>query len=111
MRTTYAKLKSGEWGLRVQGAASEGAMVTVTKRDGSTKVERIGKVIWRGGGITLCAIDAGAPRSSDRDSYGNSIRTGASYRAGVTAPHGGACANCGSRECSAAWGSGPCVED
>ena len=37
------------------------------------------------------------------DSFGNSIRSGASYRAGVTAPHGRKCPMCGSRECSKAW--------
>jgi RNA polymerase subunit RPABC4/transcription elongation factor Spt4 len=38
-----------------------------------------------------------------RDSYGNRIGTGASYRAGVTAPGRRRCPNCGSRECSRAW--------
>ncbi|MCI0488950.1 MAG: hypothetical protein L0229_20350 [Blastocatellia bacterium] len=55
---TYTKLKSGEWGIRVEGenAAKKGDSVTVTKKDGSTKSETVKAVLWTGNGITLCAI-------------------------------------------------------
>jgi len=61
--TTYTKLKNGSWGLRVQGAAAKGDKVTVTKKDGSTKVETISAVLWSGEGVTLCAIAPSAPSS------------------------------------------------
>jgi hypothetical protein len=45
----YAKLKDGNWGVRISGVAPKpGDEVTVTKRDGSTKVETISKVIFSG---------------------------------------------------------------
>lgn len=53
---TYTKLKSGEWGIRVEGSAREGQTVTVRKKDGTTKQEKIVKVVWSGNGISLCAI-------------------------------------------------------
>ena len=53
---TYTKLKSGEWGIRVQGSARVGERVTVTKKSGESKMETIGKVIWSGNGVTICAI-------------------------------------------------------
>jgi hypothetical protein len=45
--------------------------------------------------VTVC--------DSSRDSSGNRIGDGSSYRAGVTAPHGQRCPECGSRECAKAW--------
>ena len=43
---TYAKLKNGDWGVRVQGVTTVGATVQVTKRDGSSKTETIAKVLF-----------------------------------------------------------------
>lgn len=60
---TYTKLHSGEWGVRINGAANVGDTVTVTTRAGATKTERIAKVIWTGNGVTLAAIATNAPRN------------------------------------------------
>lgn len=94
---TYTKLKDGSWGLRITGAVNAGATIAVQKKDGTTKKEVIAKVLWAGEGVSLCAITRGS------DSQGLSIRSGASYRAGVTAPGRRACPECGSRECAKAW--------
>lgn len=55
--TTYTKLRSGEWGLRIQGSARVGQAITVTKKSGETKTEYVRNIIWAGNGITLAAID------------------------------------------------------
>jgi hypothetical protein len=65
MDGTYTKLKDGSWGVRVQGAASAGAVVTVTKKDGSTKQETVSRVLWQGDGLSLCTI-----RTTERKSGG-----------------------------------------
>lgn len=57
MSVTYAKLKSGEWGVRGPAAElREGYNVTVTKKDGSHKQETVQKILWTGGGVAVAAI-------------------------------------------------------
>ena len=91
MRATYTKLKSGAWGIRAESEAiRNGDQIIVTKKDGSTKIEIVEAVVWRGNGVSVCAI--GAMASS-----------GYSYRASNAAPRGRVCPECGSRECSKAW--------
>lgn len=97
---TYTKLRSGEWGIRTTYPINGVRQVQVTKKSGETKNEIAGREIWHGNGIYLYTIERSGKR---RDSYGNSVSSGASYRAGVTAPHGRVCPRCGSRECAKAW--------
>lgn len=54
MSATYTKLKDGTWGLRIVGAIT--ATVTVRKKSGEEKQERVGRVLWSGNGITLATI-------------------------------------------------------
>ena len=48
---TYTKLRSGGWGARVTkstpGTLAEHDILTVTKRSGETKAERIERVLWQ----------------------------------------------------------------
>ena len=59
---TYTKLQTGAWGVRASGKVENGSAVTVTKKDGTTKVETVEKVIWTGKdsktgqAISPCAI-------------------------------------------------------
>lgn len=80
---TYTKLKDGSWGVRAEGTVKAGAVLTVTKKDGSTKTETVKVALWSGNGITLCAI---VPTKSD--SGGSRINATNGERKGV-------CANCG----------------
>ena len=53
----YARLPDGTWGVRVEGPAPRpGAFVRVTKRDGSSKLEVIQRVVWTEGETHLCSI-------------------------------------------------------
>lgn len=81
---TYTKLKSGDWGLRVEGRASPGDRVEVRKKDGTRKYEVVDKVIWTGNGISLCTIEG--QRSSP-------AHTSPSSHGGV-GERGGRCAEC-----------------
>lgn len=56
MAVTYAKLRDDTWGLRAEGKLVPGASVKVTKRDGTTKTETVGRVVWTGNGVTLATI-------------------------------------------------------
>ena len=47
------RLRSGEWGARVQGSAVEGASIKVTPRAGKSWQAFVSKVVWSGSGITI----------------------------------------------------------
>lgn len=54
---TYTKLKSGDWGVKGQvPAPTEGGTVTVTKRDGTSKNEVIGKIVSTENGTWVAEI-------------------------------------------------------
>lgn len=71
---TYTKLTNGDWGIKVTGDISAGASVTVTKRDGSTKSEIVGKVVWTGkdkysdAQVSICTVQQ-VQRVSCRPAY------------------------------------------
>lgn len=72
---SWTPLKSGEWGIRVRGAALRpcaGDRVLVTRRDGSTSIEEIAAVYWNQAGASgcdaVCSVVSSrpAPRSRGR---------------------------------------------
>ena len=77
MQATYTKLRSGDWGIRVQGTVKTGDIVNVAKKSGESKAETVAKVLWTGNGVSLCAI-----RQS-------------SYSCGSYARRRGGCRGCG----------------
>lgn len=74
---TYTKLQSGEWGIRAEGKPN--GVVMVSKKDGSTKEEIVGKVLWTGADkrtgktISLCTI-AGKKINRTANRYGEDNR-------------------------------------
>jgi hypothetical protein len=58
---TYVKLAEGYgWGLRgTAGEVQEGKLVIVTKRDTGRVIERVGRIVTRGGdnGMVIATID------------------------------------------------------
>ena len=76
MNATYTKLKSGAWGIRVEGTVRDGAVVPVRKKSGEVKNETVVKVLWTGNGISLCAISqmiAAASSSRSSRKYGGNV--------------------------------------
>ena len=55
MTATPAKLRSGEWGAKVQGAVKEGEIVEVRAASGKAWNARITRVVWTDGTVALCA--------------------------------------------------------
>lgn len=53
---TFAKMRDGSWGVRVQGQVEPGDTVLVTRKDGRKVPVTIESVVWTGGGITLAKI-------------------------------------------------------
>lgn len=59
MNATYTKLRDGSWGIKLTGVSGTiPVSVLVTKRDGSTKQERIAKVLWRGDDAMICSLES-----------------------------------------------------
>jgi hypothetical protein len=57
MAASFARLKSGDWGVRVSGQSVQaGDTITVTKKDGSSDTVVVDKVLWTGDGLLLCSI-------------------------------------------------------
>ena len=64
---TFTKLKTGNWGIRATSRVAEGDRVEVRKKDGSTKVETVAKIVWTdGSSVWLCAIGTPEAKSSPR---------------------------------------------
>lgn len=93
---TYAKLRSGEWGVRVTGPRpSRGDRVTVTTRAGAVREAYVDSIVWEGGGVTLCTVVGDGQR-------GGSGRSSRAYRSSRSCPTGGNCSSVGNgRSCGA----------
>jgi hypothetical protein len=57
MTISYAKLRSGEWGVRSDQLIREGETVTVTTKAGQAKPETIKKIVWTDGKVWLAAVE------------------------------------------------------
>lgn len=68
-KTTTAspsKLRSGEWGARVDGDVKPGDTITITTRSGKSWDATVSKVIWQGEGVTLVATGPGTTARTSR---------------------------------------------
>jgi hypothetical protein len=45
---TFTKLKSGDWGLRIQGDVKSGDRVLAKRQSGQAQVLTVGEIVWRG---------------------------------------------------------------
>lgn len=76
MATTFTKLRSGGWGIRVEGERpQDGARVNVTKKDGSATTVVVARVIWTDetGKLHLAAIEDKKRSGYRRDNAPRSI--------------------------------------
>ena len=62
---TPQKLRSGEWGARVQGTARTGDTITIRTRSGKEWQTRVTRLVWSGEGVSIVAT-----QSVDRPSTG-----------------------------------------
>tara|TARA_R110002096_G_scaffold411230_1_gene611228 strand:- start:120 stop:413 length:294 start_codon:yes stop_codon:yes gene_type:complete len=66
VETSFTKLKSGDWGVRVKSDAApkSGDNMQISKKDGSKSTVTIAEVIWHGEaeGIYLCSIVKREPK-------------------------------------------------
>jgi hypothetical protein len=53
---TFAKLRDGTWGVRVQGSPQSGDTVLVSRKDGTQSKQTIDQVVYTGSGFSLVTI-------------------------------------------------------
>lgn len=53
---TFSKLRSGDWGVRLEGDAEPGDRITVKKKDGSTTSAKLVRRVWNDKGVSLWEI-------------------------------------------------------
>jgi len=67
---TPTKLRSGDWGARVQGRVATGDSITITTRSGKSWTATVSRVLWSGDGVAICATESrgggGSRRSGGR---------------------------------------------
>lgn len=97
---TYTKLKDGTWGVRAPAGVVAGDRLTITKRDGSSKVETVERVLWTGTAKDGLAASLVTVARSARSNY----------EGGNRAPRGRSCPYCRSRSCAKAWDSADLCE-
>lgn len=61
--TNYAKLNDGSWGIRSDKKLTVGQILTVTKRDGTSKSETVSRVVTSGVGYSIATIRSSANAS------------------------------------------------
>lgn len=97
MTATFAKLKDGTWGLRVNGPKpTPGTVVQVMTKAGRCEIKTVGTVLWHGAArdgklASLCSIEQSAVRSM-RALRGR--RTGCSCGSIEDSPRESDCASC-----------------
>lgn len=65
---TFSRLKSGDWGLRVNGVdVQSGDFVNTTTREGRKQRMLVDAVVWRGDGYSLCTISRQARQAAELD--------------------------------------------
>jgi hypothetical protein len=81
---TWARLRDGAWGLRVQGEARTGDTVRAVRASGASALVRVGRIVWSGEGVTLAT--AGEEVREPRAEAAPRRRGGSRRAAPVEAP-------------------------
>lgn len=77
---TPIKLKTGQWGARVVGAAPmRGDRLVITAANGKSWAASVSAVVWSGNGVALCALHPQSPTTTPTTTTKSSRRTSAGY--------------------------------
>jgi hypothetical protein len=98
---TWTKLRSGEWGVRVSGRIAEGDQVEVARKDGTTSVETVRRVLWSGRNRDGREVSLVSVRESSRTGRGPHTCTDRCYGSHP-------CRQCGRRDAYAVDGQWGC---
>jgi len=54
---TFSKLQDGTWGIRTSSVVAPGAVVIVSRKDGTQSNQTVRAVIWTDGTACLCSVE------------------------------------------------------
>ena len=70
INATPTKLRSGDWGAKVQGSVQHGDALRITTKAGKSWTATVAKVIWSGDGVAIVATAKNGYTPAVRDSRG-----------------------------------------
>ena len=65
---TWARLRDGSWGIKVDGRPQPGDVAIVTKKDGTRQRKDIERVVWQQGNVAYCTVPLDRRASAMLDS-------------------------------------------
>lgn len=66
---SWTKLKSGDWGVTVSGVVKVGDSIEVKTKGGKVKTVTITRIVWSGGGKSICAVEQEAKQSRRNEGW------------------------------------------
>lgn len=72
INATPTKLRSGDWGAKVQGRVRKGDSIQITTRAGKSWTATVAKVVWSGNGVAIVATQS-------RSGYTPAVRDARGY--------------------------------
>lgn len=92
MPSTYMKLRDDSWGVRTTVKVTPGSLVTVTKKSGETKEERIKAVLYTTPeGVSICSVVPSQAKATSGFTRSESARRGFCEECGERATPGTRC--------------------
>lgn len=67
---TPIKLKSGDWGAKVNGIPAEGDAITITTKSGKSWEATVSKVVWHKGDVAICVTQKRSRRQRMGSGHG-----------------------------------------
>lgn len=100
LSATWTSLRSGDYGVRIIGTASAGDIVQATRRDGTTTLETVARVLWTGPDtrtgetVSIASIVRDNAPARPRRSAPKARRAPVAQRSGCPDCKPGACRDC-----------------
>jgi hypothetical protein len=70
IRATYSRFEDQSWGIRITGAIATdlkpGWVISVTKKDGTLRDEKIGRIVSHINGVFICTVEQDSKQQEQR---------------------------------------------
>jgi len=94
INATPAKLRSGDWGAKVQGSVSCGDTIHITTRSGKEWDATVSHVVWAGDGVAIVATQSHDRQRTGGRGHARGTWTGCACGSVEEYERDGDCASC-----------------